>query len=47
MPVRKLKPRSPGSRSRTIPGFEEITKSRLSQPGFLLSFAVKMLWMKN
>jgi len=27
MPVRKLKPRSPGSRSRTIPGFEEITKS--------------------
>ena len=27
MSVRKLKPRSPGSRSRTIPGFEEITKS--------------------
>jgi large subunit ribosomal protein L2 len=27
MPVRKLKPRSPGSRSRTVPGFEEITKS--------------------
>ena len=27
MPVRKLKPRSPGSRSRTIPGFEEITKA--------------------
>ena len=27
MPVGKLKPRSPGSRSRTIPGFEEITKS--------------------
>ena len=27
MPVRKVKPRSPGSRSRTIPGFEEITKS--------------------
>ena len=27
MPVRKLKPCSPGSRSRTIPGFEEITKS--------------------
>ena len=27
MPVRKLKPRTPGSRSRTIPGFEEITKS--------------------
>ena len=27
MPVRKLKPSSPGSRSRTIPGFEEITKS--------------------
>ena len=27
MSVRKLKPRSPGSRSRTIPGFEEITRS--------------------
>lgn len=27
MPVRKLKPRSPGVRFRTIPGFEEITKS--------------------
>ena len=27
MPVRKLKPRSPGVRSRTISGFEEITKS--------------------
>lgn len=27
MPVRKLKPRSPGTRFRTIPGFEEITKS--------------------
>ena len=27
MPVRKLKPRTPGTRSRTIPGFEEITKS--------------------
>ena len=27
MPVRKLNPRSPGTRHRTIPGFEEITKS--------------------
>ena len=27
MPVRKLKPRSPGVRFRTISGFEEITKS--------------------
>ena len=27
MPVRKLKPRTPGTRHRTIPGFEEITKS--------------------
>ncbi len=27
MPVRKLKPRSPGSRFRTISGFDEITKS--------------------
>ena len=27
MPVRKLNPRTPGTRHRTIPGFEEITKS--------------------
>ena len=27
MPVRKLKPRSPGTRFRTISGFDEITKS--------------------
>jgi len=27
MTVRKLKPRTPGTRHRTIPGFEEITKS--------------------
>ena len=27
MPIRKLKPRSPGVRSQTISGFDEITKS--------------------
>ncbi len=27
MPVRKLKPRTPGTRFRTISGFDEITKS--------------------
>ncbi|MFQ5445025.1 MAG: hypothetical protein ACE5EK_10465, partial [Nitrospinales bacterium] len=27
MPIRKLKPRSPGTRFRTISGFDQITKS--------------------
>ena len=40
MPVRKLKPRSPGVRSRTISGFDEITKST-PEKSLLVSIARK------
>jgi len=40
MPIRKLKPRSPGVRSQTISGFDEVTKS-VPEKSLLVAIARK------